>query len=52
MLQRLQQTSELVLLERLFVADETTRLEQIKQEASAPSVPTATATSSSSSSCE
>lgn len=47
---RLQQTSELVLLERLFVADETTRLEQIKQEASAPSVPTATAASSSSSS--
>ncbi|CAH1390151.1 unnamed protein product [Nezara viridula] len=47
---RLQQTSELVLLERLFVADETTRLEQIKQEANAPA-PTTTATSSSSSSC-
>lgn len=33
---RMQQTSELILLERLFVADETARLEQIKQEANAP----------------
>ncbi|KAL1117376.1 hypothetical protein AAG570_004702 [Ranatra chinensis] len=33
---RLQQTSELVLLERLFVADETSRLEQFKQDMTAP----------------
>ena len=47
----MQQTSELVLLERVFVADETSRLEQIKQEAIAPSAAPVT-TAAPSSSCE
>ncbi|XP_073974926.1 uncharacterized protein isoform X2 [Rhodnius prolixus] len=41
---RLQQTSELVLLERLFVNDETARLEQSKQEAASPTVATSSVT--------